>query len=456
MVTQGPLFFWAMTSLGASAVLMVVRMRFGRGAGLVGAYGLNLFILHWLSAAIYLLPWYWNLDDQVVLAGLQESTYAISGFAVGTTVITIWASAHSPLHTTPEREVADPLLVRTLAIVGLLAYFVGIPLTARLPTIGAVISAASGGAVVALAVACWDAAHDRHKSSRLWLWLAGTCLLPFITIAVQGFMGFGLSAAIVVFAFVASFYRPAWRTVAVALIGGYLGLSLYVTYMRDRTDIRYVVWGGESMSARLTRLADTFGNFELFDINSVEHLQRVDLRLNQNYLVGEAVLNLKSRPELFANGETLWDAMLAPVPRALWPDKPIVAGSGDLVSRFTGIRFAENTSVGIGQVMELYVNFGTLGVFLGFIVIGLVLSWFDYKASWARDTGDWPTFTIWFFPGLALLQLGGSLVDVTSAAASSIVVAIAVRWLVNHRRRFHPLAEPRVVQPRPVPVLQRR
>ena len=56
--------------------------------------------------------------------------------------------------------------------------------------------------------------------------------------------------------------------------------------MRDRSDIREVVWGGESATARIARLEDTFLDFELFDIHNVDHLQRVDLRLNQNYLVG--------------------------------------------------------------------------------------------------------------------------------------------------------------------------
>ena len=85
--------------------------------------------------------------------------------------------------------------------------------------------------------------------------------------------------------------------------------------------------------------------------------------------------------EMFARGETIWHAIIAPVPRALWPNKPIVAGSGDLVSRYTGIMFAEGTSVGIGPVMEMYVNFGSAGVFVGFIVIGLFLGYIDFRAG---------------------------------------------------------------------------
>ena len=73
----------------------------------------------------------------------------------------------------------------------------------------------------------------------------------------------------------------------------------------------------------------------------------------------------------FAYGGTvpLWGF----VPRALWPDKPAVGGGGSLVSEYTGIPFGEGTSVGAGQVLELYVNFGIPGVLAGFTGLGFLL-----------------------------------------------------------------------------------
>src|SRR5262249_48114281 len=145
--------------------------------------------------------------------------------------------------------------------------------------------------------------------------------------------------------------------VVAGLLLGFVGLSVYVSYMRDRSEIRDVVWGGQSLGDRVDRVATTFHAFEWFDPSKDEHLARIDSRLNQSFLVGAAVSRLSDIGG-FAGGETLWDALIAVVPRALWPDKPVVAGSGNLVTRFTGIEFAAGTSVGIGQVMEFYVNFG--------------------------------------------------------------------------------------------------
>src|SRR4051812_46235184 len=95
--------------------------------------------------------------------------------------------------------------------------------------------------------------------------------------------------------------------------------------------------------------------------------------MNQDFLIGLAMENLEAGRVPFANGRTIADAVLGLVPRAIWPDKPIAAGSGDLVSVYTGLNFPEWTSVGIGQVMECYVNFGTPGLVFGFILIGALL-----------------------------------------------------------------------------------
>jgi hypothetical protein len=127
------------------------------------------------------------------------------------------------------------------------------------------------------------------------------------------------------------------------------------------------------------------------------------------------------------------DAGLSLVPRAVWPNKPMSAGSGDLVSRYTGLRFAEGTSVGIGQVLEFYINFGTIGVFLGLFAFGMLLSTADRLAFRALDEGNVGRFTVIFLPCLSFLQVGGSLVEVLSAAGASLVMAVGFRALIDRR-----------------------
>ena len=432
-----------------AAVLLLAQGWYGRASGIVAAYFVQMAALHWIAAAIYVLPGYSNLPLADVVSGLRISTYGLFGFVIGTTYMS-WRASLTALPTREPGE-APPVVstqrLLTYAGVGVASY-VAMGWLRGVATVEAVVAAGSGFAVIALALACWNAAAQ-GQTTRLVTYLALTGTLPFVTIVTQGFMGYGLAAAAVVFAFVASFYRVSWRTVAIGMVGLYAGLSLYVTYMRDREDIRQVVWGGAETADRLDRVSEAFGNFEFFDPSNQEHLWRIDVRLNQNYMVGVAEGRLTARQVPFANGETLMDAVVSLVPRALWPSKPQAAGSGDLVTRFTGIRFADGTSVGIGQVMEWYVNFGLVGTFFGFLLFGGVLAWVDHKAYASQAAGDWSTFAQWFLPGVAMLQIGGALVEVTASVGAAALITRLVGFALSNSDVRRPVMRQQAWRTRP-------
>ena len=62
--------------------------------------------------------------------------------------------------------------------------------------------------------------------------------------------------------------------------------------MRDRRDIRAVVWTGGGMSERIGQITGTVTTIEWFDPRDLRHLDRIDLRLNQDYLMGASVAYL--------------------------------------------------------------------------------------------------------------------------------------------------------------------
>jgi hypothetical protein len=402
------------------------------GVGLTLAYGLQMFVIHFLASAIYALPWYIT-PSPVILDGLKQSVYAIISFGIGATVLapSFIDRIRQPA-ASDEVILADSWLVHSYLFLGIAAYIVQ-PVLRSIPTVGALVSVTSNLLLVALAMECWNGVSGPHKT--IWRWVLLSAVLPMITIVTQGFLGYGFSAMLTVFTFVATIYRPRWRVIAFAVAISYLAMSVYVTYMRDRTMIREVVWGQESYRVRMSRMVETFSNFEFLDIENQDHLLRIDDRLNQNALVGASVEYLAVRPEEFAHGETIRDALLSPIPRALWPDKPIAAGSGDLVSRFTGIRFAEGTSVGIGNVMEWYVNFGTIGVVLGSILLGIVIAVVDAFGLAHLRAGNWSNFALWYLPALSLLQVGGSLVEAVSGAGAGLVMGLLIHYYRPARLR---------------------
>jgi energy-coupling factor transporter transmembrane protein EcfT len=261
-------------------------------------------------------------------------------------------------------------------------------------------------------------------------------LLPLVTLTQGGFLGFGIMWAVTVaaFLFAQSKRKAAYIFAAPAVF--FIGLSLFVNYMAARDDLRQLVWYEQaSLGDRLQRIADVFVNFELLDLSNSRHREAIDRRLNQNFLVGAAAARLESGQVEYASGATLGNMIVALVPRAIWPDKPAVGGGGNVVADFTGIEFAEGTSVGAGQVLEFYVNFGTWGVIGGFLVFGCLIGRMDLLAMRYLRQGQQTRFLLWFIMGLALLNPGGNLQEVVVTVVGCAVTAHGLGYLLKRYNR---------------------
>ena len=125
--------------------------------------------------------------------------------------------------------------------------------------------------------------------------------------------------------------------------------------------------------------------------------------------------------------------LLALIPRVVWPDKPVVGGGGRVVQDFTGIEFAEGTSVSAGQVLEFYANFGTWGVVGGFLLFGWMIGRMDILVIRYLREGDHRRFLRWSMVSLALLQPGGNLLEIVVSVASAAIAAVGIGYFLRGR-----------------------
>lgn len=427
MTVDPDLQFWLLVWLAAAAGILLRHWRTGGGVGLVFAYVLSFAAIHWLAAALYALPWYAGPSHHFTLVGLRVSAIGLIAFGAGAEVgARLFGRLGTRVATEAPGRMISPRIVACFIVSGAVFYAGISPLVAGLPTVAGLASTGAWLMIVGVIFGAWNA-WQRGRRLVVWLWLAASVIFPAVTVVGQGFLGFGFAAMVVVATFIASVYRPRWHVVVAALLVGYVGLSVYVTYMRDRRDIRAVVWGGAAVGNRLDRLAQTIDTMEWFDLENADHLWRIDDRLNQDHLVGRAVESIETGLVEPAFGGTLVEAALALIPRAVWPNKPVMAGSGDLVSIYTGLTFVGDTSVGIGHVMEWYVNFTMPGIVLGFALFGAVLVYVDRTAAAWLYYGHAGRFATWFMPGISLLVVGGSFVELTGTAAASA----AMVWLLR-------------------------
>lgn len=423
------------------AMSILRQRRHVTGVGLVLCYLLNLWILFWAGSSPYLFPWYRGKVEAFTISGTELSLYALLAFAFGSIGLTPWLLQTGLLPRAKGRHVPDEKLPRAYFLYGCGAYVLVTPLSS-IPSAVSIVSVAQELVVVGVALSCLQAwSNQDSRKLRLWLFLAFTP--PLITMATRGYIGFGVSATFSILIFLSTFVRQRSKLVLGAVLLGYLGLSVFVTYMRERGEIRRSVWSGRGYAERFGKMEAIVTGFEWFDPTNVKHLGKIDERLNQSFLAGAAIAHLTETGG-FVHGRTIWEAVYGLIPRAVWPGKPTLGGSGDLVGEFTGIEFdSSTTSIGIGQVMEFYVNFGVTGVVIGFAIFGLVITVIDSLAAERLVAGDLHGFVLWYLPGLAFLQVGGSLVEVLTCAVSGFVVASLVNRFLD---RLQQRGEPETIQ----------
>jgi hypothetical protein len=408
------------------------------GAGLPLAYFLGLSLIHVPGAIIYLDVEEWNRTR----LGFEQTVIGTVAFLIAVIIVRIMMflrradrnAGVGRTYLTPGSAAALNRLALLYCLLGGVAYFVLMPLSGYMPSTTAIISSFGSLIVVGACLRLWVGQEGRNWL-KVWSTIALLTLLPLFTLVQTGFIGFGTYWALGILSFFFAQTTRRLLLLCLAPVVFFVGLSVFVNYMASRNDIRHVVWNdGASLGDRLDRVGDVFANFEWLDLSNSRHRKAIDNRLNQNFLIGVAVKRLKFGQQQYASGETISNMIVSLIPRVLWPDKPEIGGGGNVVTEFTGIRFARGTSVGAGQVFEFYVNFGTWGVIGGFLLFGLLLGYMDLLIIEYLRKGDQGRFLLWFILGVSLLQPGGNLVEIVVSAAGAAAGAYSLNYCLNRRR----------------------
>lgn len=314
---------------------------------------------------------------------------------------------------------------RNLVIIGFAFYFIFSRAAGWLPSAAGVTSV--GGNLVLIGLCLLASTWPRRTVNSKFRLILMVLSLPLISVLTAGFLGFGVTAVVIISCFFVRFLRVRWWHAAAAPVVLWLGLSVFVSYMAARSEIRKAVWGGQGMAATVQVVAQTLLDLQLFDPWNSKHLHPIDARMNQNALVGRAIHYMEREKKDFAYGRTLGYAAIAWIPRILWPGKPEFGGSQGIASEFTGMVFAQGTSVGIGNVLELFANFGYLGVWAGMLAFGAFVRSLDLRAAAAlQSSKDWD-FVFFHLVGISALQPGGMWAEVVGSCAAAIVLVSVLR-----------------------------
>lgn len=406
--------------------------------GLPLAYAFNISLIHYSGALAYSHPRYKPMHQVLLdnhhgivttLLGFEQAAWGLAGL-LGGVIAANFVIQRTHSAPTAELTAFQRKIPYTLFLLSLLFFFVLFPVMKLIPSLGSLGSTGVGLSMLAICLLCWQAVQ-RGLHKQVWLYLIMSAVgFPAFTLFFMGFTSFGVAASMVVWLFTLSIYKPRWLCVVAIIALVFTGFSVYINYMRERGLIRDAVWGSKDASSRIDSISGIFTNFEFFDWNNNAHLEALDSRLNQNHLVGMAMLHINSGAQDYARGSTLYLAAISWIPRVLWPNKPSTAGGGGLVSLYTGLKFEKGTSVGVGHLMELFINFGTAGIGVGCFLIAVLLRWLDINASYYLLIGDYAGFIKWFLPAIGMLNVTGNFATVVASMAAAVVFSYILNRIV--------------------------
>lgn len=419
------------------ALLWLVR-RNQVSLGLPIAYLYLLLLIHVPGAFAHVVGGDFLLNTDLIQIAMRFVAIGAVCFVLGVW----WARRRSPSTVPISGNLDRKGFFLFCLIVGWVSTF-GLSPLYSIPSVSAAVI--QGGAIWMLGVLLGlrTAVHTRDFR---WtgFWLGALMVYPAAMLLIGGFLSYGGAAVVLIFSVFAVSARKYWQAVGGVALFVVLSLSIFVTYFEHRNEIRKEVWNGAPMDARIDSVMGAVNDFQILDPTNRDHLYALDARLNQNYFAGLAARRIEQGRVNYLEGESVWEGLMSLVPRVFWPDKPVFGGSPQIVSKMTGLRFRYDTSIGVGNVMEFQINFGTPGVVVGFLILGWVIGTLDLKAAMAERRGELGKMILFFLPCVALIQPNGSLVELFGGAAAALVAASVWYWAWKKfmGRKSHPKWRP--------------
>jgi hypothetical protein len=408
--------------LAAFLGLLFILRRDTVSLGLPIAYLYSLLLIHVPGAFAHIAGRDFLLNSDLVELAMRFTAFGSICFVGG-----VWLARRSAPRVSFCPDVDRPHFL-WFCLIGGWACIYGLSPLYQIPSVSAAVE--KGGAIWMLGVMLGlRAACQRADVKRIGIWFGALMVYPVLMLLLGGFLSYGSAAVIIVCSALTVSTRSHWRVVVGIIVFGFLSLSMFVTYFQHRENIRDQVWGGKPLEARIDSVIDTGRDFELFDSTNRQQLIALDQRLNQNYFVGLAARRIEQGQVDYLEGESVWEGLQALVPRAFWPEKPVYAGSPQIVSKMTGLALSRDTSFGVGNVMEFQINFGIPGVVVGFLALGWLIGTLDLKAAIAERRGELGKVILLFLPCVALIQPNGSLVELCSGSAAALVGAFVWNFI---------------------------
>lgn len=217
-------------------------------------------------------------------------------------------------------------------------------------------------------------------------------VLLMIAVGMEFISGIGFFSGFktVIFVTLILVFTVRYRLKAGTVISGLVLLGALVVFGATWTSIKgefraYLNQGTDAQATLVSRSEQFDKLVELVgDLNGETLSLAVGDMFGRIAYVDYFALSMDYVPEVLPHeGGELWKQSVMHVftPRALFPNKPILPSDSELTMRYTGLALAsddEGTSISIGYMGESYIDFGSLGMFVPILLLGVLWGFMYY------------------------------------------------------------------------------
>jgi hypothetical protein len=263
-----------------------------------------------------------------------------------------------------------------------LAYFY-IPLLQQIPSVGQILEPV-GYIAYGMFFILWS--NNQLRSNSLKLFIIICFLLEFLKRFTSGALAqvlfLGLYMLLIIW------YQR--KRLPIVLISA--SLLFFLTFNSIKGEYRSLVWGGDYSQSNPIEQAQLFVDLAIKRYVSADQVYQqednysssTDSAINRTaYIVlFSEVMEDTPKPIPYWGGETYLNLFTSFIPRAIWSDKP-TENIGNIFGRRYGYLNQDDdvTSLNLPWLVELYANFGELGVLFGMPLLGAFLAIIDLKLN---------------------------------------------------------------------------
>jgi hypothetical protein len=229
------------------------------------------------------------------------------------------------------------------------------------------------------------------------------------------------------------------RTIVAGTVVGCAVLILGVFWSAIKEDYRAFISGGASNQVVLVPLEERFAYLMnkglTIDLAAMDRgLRALVMRWGYVDFLAATMRNVPSRVPFQEGAQIGATVMHVLQPRFLFPDKPPLPSDTQVMMKYTGFRFgkstSESTSISIGYLGELYVDFGIEGALGAMLILGLIIGRSFKVVSSSGSLPGLMKFGLGIMIVMPVMQFENALPKMVGDFLMTLIVVLVLRRLV--------------------------